>query len=37
VNALFCDGHVEFVENQIGLAVWQALGSRKGGEVAENF
>jgi len=32
VEALYCDGHVQFVANTIELAVWQALGSRDGGE-----
>jgi prepilin-type N-terminal cleavage/methylation domain-containing protein/prepilin-type processing-associated H-X9-DG protein len=32
VNALFCDGHVQFAANGVQLAVWQALGSRDGGE-----
>jgi prepilin-type N-terminal cleavage/methylation domain-containing protein/prepilin-type processing-associated H-X9-DG protein len=33
VNALLCDGHVQFVKNSINVGVWQALGSRNGGEV----
>ena len=33
VNALFCDGHVGFVKDSINVPVWQALGSRNGGEV----
>ena len=33
VNALFCDGHVQFVKNSVNPASWQALGSRDGGEV----
>jgi hypothetical protein len=33
VNALFGDGHVQFIKNSIGVITWQALGSRNGGEV----
>jgi prepilin-type N-terminal cleavage/methylation domain-containing protein/prepilin-type processing-associated H-X9-DG protein len=33
VSALFCDGHVQFVRSSISVSVWQALGSRAGGEV----
>jgi prepilin-type processing-associated H-X9-DG protein/prepilin-type N-terminal cleavage/methylation domain-containing protein len=33
VNALFCDGHVQFIANGISLTTWTALGSRNGGEV----
>jgi len=32
VHALFCDGRVEFVSNTVQLSVWQAYGSRDGGE-----
>jgi prepilin-type processing-associated H-X9-DG protein len=32
VNALFCDGHVKFISNNIALAIWQALGTRSGQE-----
>jgi prepilin-type N-terminal cleavage/methylation domain-containing protein/prepilin-type processing-associated H-X9-DG protein len=32
IEALYCDGHVQFVANTIELAIWQALGSRDGGE-----
>lgn len=34
VHALFCDGHVEFVTDGIQLSIWQAYGSRDGGETA---
>ena len=34
VHALFCDGHVAFENDVVQLAVWQAYGSRNGGEVA---
>ena len=37
VHALFCDGHVQFVSENINLATWQALGSRNGGEVVGEF
>lgn len=37
VNALFCDGHVQFVSNSIQLATWQALGSRDSGDLATNW
>ncbi len=33
VNALACDGSVRFVKDSVVVAVWQALGSRNGGEV----
>jgi prepilin-type processing-associated H-X9-DG protein len=33
VNAVFCDGHVQWVSNNISLPVWQALGTTQGGEV----
>ena len=31
--ALFADGHVRFVSDEIGLKVWRAHGSRNGGEL----
>jgi prepilin-type N-terminal cleavage/methylation domain-containing protein/prepilin-type processing-associated H-X9-DG protein len=31
-SALVCDGHVSFFKNSINVQVWQALGSRNGGE-----
>ncbi|HEV7224095.1 MAG TPA: H-X9-DG-CTERM domain-containing protein, partial [Pirellulales bacterium] len=37
VNALFCDGHVQFVSQTINLFIWQALGSRAGGESPGEF
>ncbi|HEX8203561.1 MAG TPA: DUF1559 domain-containing protein [Isosphaeraceae bacterium] len=33
VNSLFCDGHVQFLKDSVDVTVWQALGSRNGGEV----
>jgi prepilin-type N-terminal cleavage/methylation domain-containing protein/prepilin-type processing-associated H-X9-DG protein len=32
VNVLFCDGHVTFVRDSVGLAVWRGLATRAGGE-----
>lgn len=37
VHALFCDGHVQFVSENINRATWTALGSRAGGEVIGDF
>lgn len=37
VNALFCDGHIQFVNNSVNLSTWQALGSRNGREVLGDF
>ncbi len=37
VHTLFCDGHIQFVNNSINLATWQALGSRNGREVIGDF
>lgn len=37
VNALFCDGHIDFVSENIDAGVWEALGSRQGGEVTTQF
>jgi prepilin-type N-terminal cleavage/methylation domain-containing protein/prepilin-type processing-associated H-X9-DG protein len=39
VNTLLCDGHVQFVKDAVNVLVWQALGSRNGGEVisADSF
>ena len=33
VNVLFCDGHVGFVKDTIGLGTWRALATRSNGEV----
>jgi len=33
VNVVMADGHVQFVKDSINVAVWQAIGSRNGGEV----
>ncbi len=35
-NALFSDGHVQFIKNSTSVAVWQAIGSRNGGEVTSS-
>ncbi len=37
VHALFCDGHVQFVEETIDAAVWQAVGSRNAGEPGQHM
>ena len=37
VNALFCDGHVAFVQGGISETTWQALGSRNQGEVTAAY
>jgi prepilin-type processing-associated H-X9-DG protein len=37
VHSLFVDGHVQFINNSINLATWQALDSRNGGEVVGDF
>jgi prepilin-type N-terminal cleavage/methylation domain-containing protein/prepilin-type processing-associated H-X9-DG protein len=37
VQALFCDGHVQFVSNSIDLQTWQSLGTRAGSEVVGAF
>jgi prepilin-type N-terminal cleavage/methylation domain-containing protein/prepilin-type processing-associated H-X9-DG protein len=36
VNAAMCDGSVRFIPNNISFAVWQALGSSKGGEAFDS-
>jgi prepilin-type processing-associated H-X9-DG protein/prepilin-type N-terminal cleavage/methylation domain-containing protein len=36
VNALFCDGHVQFVKDSISPVTWQALGSRSGNEAVSS-
>jgi prepilin-type processing-associated H-X9-DG protein len=33
VQVLMADGHVQFIKNSVNVGVWQALGSRNGGEV----
>ncbi len=37
VHAQFADGHVHAISERIDLQVWQALGSRNGGEVHHQF
>lgn len=37
VNALYCDGHVQFVSSEIDLSVWRRLGSRNQGEVIGDY
>lgn len=33
VNALFADGHVQFVKQSVAANLWRAIGTRNGGEV----
>ncbi|HEX5443457.1 MAG TPA: DUF1559 domain-containing protein [Pirellulales bacterium] len=33
VNALFCDGHVQFVTDKVNSRIWRGYGSRNRGEV----
>jgi prepilin-type N-terminal cleavage/methylation domain-containing protein/prepilin-type processing-associated H-X9-DG protein len=37
VNALFCDGHIQFISSNISLTTWQALGSRRGSEIPGDY
>jgi len=37
VNSVFGDGSVHFINNDIGVEVWAALGTRNGGEVISEF
>src|SRR5262249_36105773 len=37
VNVLLLDGSVRFVTNQIAPTVWQALGTRAGNEILDEF
>lgn len=37
VHSLFCDGHVQFINNEINLASWQALGSRNDGNAVNDY
>jgi prepilin-type N-terminal cleavage/methylation domain-containing protein len=37
VNVMLMDGSVRFVNNSILRATWQALGTRQGGEVVEDY
>jgi prepilin-type N-terminal cleavage/methylation domain-containing protein/prepilin-type processing-associated H-X9-DG protein len=36
VNALFGDGSVHFINNQIDMATWRAMGTRNGGETFDD-
>ncbi len=31
VNAMFSDGHIQFIKNANNLGIWQVLGSLNGG------
>jgi prepilin-type processing-associated H-X9-DG protein len=33
VNALYCDGHVQFTKDSVSLTVWRAIATRNAGEV----
>lgn len=37
VNVSFCDGHLDYVKNEIDPTVWHALGSRDGRETVPGF
>jgi prepilin-type N-terminal cleavage/methylation domain-containing protein/prepilin-type processing-associated H-X9-DG protein len=37
VNVAMCDGSVHFVQDDIDLTAWRAVGSRNGGEVVDAF
>jgi prepilin-type N-terminal cleavage/methylation domain-containing protein/prepilin-type processing-associated H-X9-DG protein len=37
VNLLLCDGSLRFVEDEIELAIWRALGTRRGKERIEKY
>ena len=37
LNVCLGDGSVRFVTNQVSLPVWQAAGSRNGGEPGQSF
>ena len=32
VNLLFCDGHVQFISDEVGRVTWRGLATRLGGE-----
>jgi prepilin-type N-terminal cleavage/methylation domain-containing protein/prepilin-type processing-associated H-X9-DG protein len=36
VNVMLCDGSARFVDNEVSRLVWQAYGSRNGGEVVQD-
>jgi len=36
VNTLFCDGHIQFTKDSVGLTTWRALSTRAGNEVVSS-
>jgi prepilin-type processing-associated H-X9-DG protein len=36
INAVYCDGHVGFVSNNIDINTWRAISTSRGGEVISN-
>jgi prepilin-type N-terminal cleavage/methylation domain-containing protein/prepilin-type processing-associated H-X9-DG protein len=37
VNVLFGDGHVQFINDNVNLATWRALGTMNGGDIPGSF
>jgi prepilin-type processing-associated H-X9-DG protein len=37
VNVIFCDGHTDFVSNNIHIAIWRALSTSQGEEVLGDY
>jgi prepilin-type N-terminal cleavage/methylation domain-containing protein/prepilin-type processing-associated H-X9-DG protein len=37
VNSVFCDGSIHFINNNISLSIWQALGTMNGNEPNTSF
>ena len=37
VQAVFCDGHISFVQNNISFVTWNAIGTAQGGEGSYDF
>ena len=36
-QALFCDGHVQFIPSTVDLTIWRGLGSRGNGEILSEY